>query len=296
MSKDRRSFLTGILAATAGAFAALCAPAQAAEAEIRLIIRGDDMGMCHAVNEACIQCYQEGAMRSVEVMVPTPWYKEAVKLLQETPGLDVGVHLTLTSEWDLCKWGPITRAPSLLDKHGHFLPATIQRPDFPPHTGFLQSNPRLDEVEKELRAQIELAIADIPRVSHLTSHMGAPTASPQLRAVVEKLAGEYHLPLEAPGAKPAGRLGGPKTTPEEKEAALLRIVENLAPGTWLLVDHPGLDTPEMRPLGHPGSGNVAEARAGVTRAFTSPHVKQAIARRGIRLISYQEFHQHAGGK
>jgi len=273
----------------------LAAVAAAQDKEIRLIVRGDDIGSCHAANEACIRCCREGIVRSLEIMVPTPWYKEAVKMLKENPGIDVGVHLTLTSEWQFYKWGPVTHAPSLVDPHGHFFPSTSQRRDFPPNTGFLQAKPKLDEVEKELRAQIELALADLPNVSHLTSHMGTPTASPELRAIVTKLAKKYRLPLEAPGTKPAGQLGGPNATPEEKEAAMVRIVENLTPGTWLFVDHPGLDTPEMRAIGHVGYENVAADRAGVTRAFTSEKVKEAIKRRGVRLMSYAEYHKSRPG-
>jgi predicted glycoside hydrolase/deacetylase ChbG (UPF0249 family) len=269
--------------------------ALAQEKEIRLIVRGDDIGSCHAANEACIQCFREGIVRSVEIMVPTPWYHEAVKMLKETPGLDVGVHLTLTSEWQFYKWGPVTHAPSLVDAHGHFFPMTSQRKDFPPRTGFLQANPNLDEVERELQAQIELALADLPNVSHLSSHMGTPTASPQLRAIVEKLSKKYRLPLEAPGTRPAGGLGGSGATPEQKEAAMVRIVEKLTPGTWLLVDHPGLDVPEMRAIGHLGYEKVAADRAGVTRAFTSDKVKQAIQRRGIRLISYADYYRSRPG-
>ena len=71
--------------------------------EIRLIMRGDDIGSSHAANLGCIKSYQEGIMKSVEVMVPCAWFPEAVQMLQENPGLDVGVHLTLTSEWENVK-------------------------------------------------------------------------------------------------------------------------------------------------------------------------------------------------
>lgn len=88
--------------------------------DIRLIVRADDMGCCHAVNVACIDSYQNGIVRSVEVMVPTPWFNEAVAMINQQPGLDIGIHLTLTSEWELLKWGPITQSPSLVDRMGHF--------------------------------------------------------------------------------------------------------------------------------------------------------------------------------
>ena len=168
---------------------------------IRLIVRGDDIGSSQAANEACIRCYREGIVRSVEVMVAAPWFPHAARLLRENPGLDVGVHLTLTSEWESIKWGPLTEAPSLVDRQGHFYPMTSQRDDFPPGTGFLEARPKLDEVERELRAQIELARRELPRVTHLSAHMGTATCTPELKQIVSKLAAEYQLPLEAPACE-----------------------------------------------------------------------------------------------
>ena len=83
----------------------LCACAQK---PIRLIIRGDDMGYAHAGNEALIKCSQEGIQTSIEVIVPSPWFPEAVKLLEENPGIDVGIHLAITSEWSNIKWRPLS--------------------------------------------------------------------------------------------------------------------------------------------------------------------------------------------
>jgi predicted glycoside hydrolase/deacetylase ChbG (UPF0249 family) len=219
-------------------------------------------------------------------MVPAPWFNEAVKMLCENPGLDVGVHLTLTSEWENLKWGPVTEAPSLVNDNGHFFPTTSQRRDFPAKSGFLQAGPKLDEVESELRAQIELALDRLHNVTHLSCHMGTASATAELRALVERLAVEYRLPLGVDGAQRAGRFGGKDTTAAQKEENLVRVLEDLKPGLWLIVEHPGLDTPEMRAIGHRGYENVAEDRQGVTRAFTSARVKEVIRRRGIRLVSY----------
>lgn len=290
VARHFRAVLCGVLGM---ALASLWAnPVFSGEGEIRLVTRGDDIGSCHAADVACIQCYRDGIVRTLEVMVPGPWFNEAVKMLNENPGLDVGVHLVLTSEWELCKWRPLTGAPSLVDGQGCFFPMTSQRKDFPPNTGFLQSGFKIEEVEKELRAQIELARKMIPRVSHLTSHMGTPTCTKELRALVERLSQEYRLPLELPPTvKHAPPFGGSNKTADQKEADLVRILENLAPGTWQIIEHPGLDTPEMRAIGHVGYWNVAEDRAGVTQAFTSAKVKEAIQRRGILLMSYGDLYR-----
>jgi hypothetical protein len=262
-------------------------PLEGAERGIELLVRADDMGSTHAANEACVRAYREGIVRSVEVIVPGPWFMEAVKLLRENPGLDVGVHLTLTSEWEGCKWGPLTRGPSLVDEDGYFRPMTSQRKDFPPNTGFLEAKPDLKEVEAELRAQIEKAKRHIPRISHVSAHMGTATATPELRAMTARVAREYGLSLEAEGVNFARGFTG--STAAEKENSLLGVIEKLAPGRWLLIEHPGFDTPEMRALGHVGYYNVADERDAVTRAFASDRVEKAIRERGIKLISYRDL-------
>jgi predicted glycoside hydrolase/deacetylase ChbG (UPF0249 family) len=282
--------VVGVLAAgLVGAYGRGAARPGGGPGPIRLVVRADDIGSCHTSNLACIQCFQEGIVRSVEVQVPCPWFNEAVKLLRENPTCDVGVHLTLTSEWENYKWGPLTQAPSLVDGQGNFRPMTSQRPDFPPGTGFLESGWKIDEVEKELRAQIELAQKLIPQVSHLSSHMGTPTCTAELRTLVQKLAQEYKLPIETPGARHVPWMVDSKASAEQREAALVRALEGLRPGAWIVVEHPGLDTPEMQALGHKGYWEVATHRAGVTKAFTSPKVKEVIQRRGIQLTSYRDL-------
>ena len=255
--------------------------------KIQLLVRGDDMGVCHAINEACIKSFRDGMVRSVEIIVPGPWFLDAVKLIRENPGLDAGVHLCLTSEWERCKWRPLTHAPSLADADGYFFPMTNQRQDFPPNTSFLGAKPKLDEVERELRAQIELAKKHLPNISHVSAHMGTATATSELRALTKKLAEEYHLRLDAQGLKSARGFTG--KTPNERETSLVALLEKLEPGLWLLVEHPGFDVPEMRALGHHGYENVAEDREGVTQAFTSAKVAEVIRRRSIKLINYAEL-------
>jgi chitin disaccharide deacetylase len=261
--------------------------------EIALLVRADDMGAAQAVNQACIKTYKDGIVKSVEVIVPGPWFLDAVRLLKENPDLDVGVHLALTSEWERVKWGPLTKAPGLVDGDGYFRPMTRQRPDFPPDTGFLDAKPKLEEVERELRAQIELALRHLgKRVSHVSSHMFAARANPELQALTERLAQEYGLRLEDAGVKFAGGFGNSSFSAEQREKALVELLEKLQPGQWLLLEHPAFDTPEMRSIGHKGYENVAADRAAVTQAFTSARVKEVIARRRIRLLSYADLALH----
>lgn len=257
--------------------------------EIKLLVRADDMGAAQAVNEGCLKSAVDGIVRSVEVIVPGPWYRQAVRMLKDKPDIDVGIHLCLTSEWEEVKWGPLTRAPSLVDAGGHFFPMTRQRKDFPPNTGFLDAGPKAEEVERELRAQIETIKRDLPRLSHMSAHMGAAGATPELKEIVRKLGVEYGLRSEAQNLKPVRGWSGAQKSGEEKEAALADVLGKLEAGTWIIVEHPATDTPESRSLGHLGYMNVAEDRAGVLRAFTSPKVKEAVKARGIKLISYADL-------
>ena len=277
-----------ITALTIG-FHLLPATAQQPAGEIRLLVRADDMGVARAVNEAAIQSCRDGVARSVEVIVPGPWFLDAVRLLKENPTIDVGVHLTLTSEWERLKWRPLTHAPSLVDADGCFYPMTSQRKDWPPNTGFLDARPKPDEVERELRAQIDLALKHLGRqVTHVSAHMGAATATKELRDITERLAKEYNLAIETRALARTPQWSGSHLSPEDKEDRLLKLLEKLGPGQWLIVEHPALDTDEMRAIAHKGYENVAADRAGVLHAFTSERVKKLIADRNIRLISYAD--------
>ncbi len=247
------------------------------------------MGMAHAVNVACLESVTEGIARSIEVIVPAPWFLEAVAMLKEHPEIDVGVHLDLTSEWSGVKWGPVRKdVPSLVDENGHFHPTTNQFRNWPRSEGIAESGWKIEEVESELRAQIEMALRLLPKVTHLSAHMGTATSTPDLRALTERLANEYDLPLQLPNAQRAGRFGSKSDSPEDRVEAMLELIDGLTPGLWLLVEHPGLDTPEMRAIGHKGYENVAEDRAAVTHVFTHPRVKAAIERKGVKLVSYAD--------
>src|SRR5690606_39640398 len=98
---------------------------------VRLIVRADDMGYTHSGNKALIQSYQEGIVTSIEVIVPAPWFPEAVKMLNENPGVDVGIQLALTSEWENIKWRPLSDCPSLKDSDGYFYPMVYPHKAYP---------------------------------------------------------------------------------------------------------------------------------------------------------------------
>ena len=259
-----------------------------AQNEIKLLIRADDIGSFHAANVACIESYKNGIARSVELMVPCVWYPEAVKMLNENPGFDVGIHLVLTSEWSNVKWRPLTNCPSLVDKDGYFFPMVWKNDNFPAGSSIFEARWKIEEVEKELRAQIELALRQVPQVSHLSNHMGFTGLDPKLNELVEKLAKEYKLGSENNNLKYFNGWGR-DVKPEERIEKFCENLEKLEPGSYLFVEHPAHDTDEMATVGHKGYENVATDREWVTRVFTSEKVKETIKKKGIQLISYADL-------
>ncbi|MEP7374139.1 MAG: polysaccharide deacetylase family protein [Chitinophagaceae bacterium] len=257
---------------------------------IRLIIRGDDMGYSHAGNEALIKCAKEGIETSIEVIVPSPWFPEAVKLLADNPGIDVGIHLAITSEWDNIKWRPLSDCPSLKDADGYFFPMIWPNKNYPGQA-VKENQWKLEDLEKEFRAQIELAIKKIPRISHISSHMGCTGISDSVIQMTRKLAKEYNIDIDL------GELNvkyasydGPHKTSDEKIESFIRMLNNFQPGnTYLFVDHPGLNSPELRAIHHIGYGDVATDRQGVVDTWTNEKIKKLIQQKGIQLISHKDL-------
>jgi chitin disaccharide deacetylase len=257
---------------------------------VRLIVQADDMGAAHGIDLATIDAYQRGIVRSAKVIIPAPWLPEAARLLRDNPGLEAGVHLALTSEWSSIKWRPLTHAPSLVDTDGFFYPMIWPNDRFPVGSALKEHSPDIAEIEHELRAQIELAKKMIPHVSYASEHMGFDGVLPEVHDLVMRLMKEYGLFV--PGDVPLQILGGiwqgtdPPSVRVEKLAAKLEILE---PGTWLMIDHAALDTPETRAIGHPGYEYVAADRSAVLAAWTSPKVMDVIKRRGIVLTNRREL-------
>ncbi|HEY6977599.1 MAG TPA: polysaccharide deacetylase family protein [Chitinophagaceae bacterium] len=259
---------------------------------IKLIVRGDDMGYAHSGNEAIIQCYKNGIESSVEVLVPSPWFPEAVKMLNENLDVDVGIHLTLTSEWDYEKWRPLTDCKSLKDSDGYFYPMIWTNKNYP-GKNLLAHDWQLVDIEKEWRAQIELALEKIPRISHISGHMGCTNMNDTVYALTRRLAKEYHIDIEPKDFNVINvSYEGSYATSQEKITSFIAMLQKLETGkTYLFVDHPGFNTPELQAIHHIGYENVAEDRQGVTDVFTNEKVKQVIKEKGIVLIGYKDLKQ-----
>ena len=278
-------------AAAVLACAVLCpAFGSAAEPPRQLAVRCDDVGMCHAVNVAVRKLLETGTPFSASVMFACPWYREAVELLAQHPEVGVGVHLTLNSEWRDYRWGPVagrSKVPSLVDANGHF---------FPSEEAFAARAPDIGEVEAELRAQIERALASGLRIDYLDAHMQTAYSTPQLRALVEKLAREYRLGISTYFGERSASLWD--VAPERKLAALLAFVRESGPGLTLLVAHLGLDNAEMTALvdtNYPQDPfRVGRHRQAELDALTSPAFRAAVAAVGFELVTYRRVIERNG--
>lgn len=265
-------------------------PLAAQEDAVRLIIRSDDMGFSHAANLALIETYEKGITTSIEVMVPTPWFPEAVQLLKEHPGVDVGIHITLTSEWSNVKWRPLTKAPSISDENGYFYPMVWPNDNYGPDQALKAQDWDINEIEQEIRAQIEMAVRNIPRISHLSAHMGCTNLAPEVAEVYRKLAKEYKLDIHPEDVQvKRASYEGPKKSAEQKKQSFIKMLKALEPGTYMFVDHPAYDVPEMQAIHHTGYEDVALDRQGVTDLLTDPDIIQLIKELNIKLISYADL-------
>jgi predicted glycoside hydrolase/deacetylase ChbG (UPF0249 family) len=257
---------------------------------IRLIVKGDDMGAAHGINVATIDAYKRGVLTTTNIIVAGPWFPEAVRLVNENPGLDVGVHLAITSEWENVKWRPLTSAPSIVDADGYFFPMVQPRDGFPPNTSIKESRWKIEDIERELRAQLATAKRHLPQVTYTWNHMGFTSLSPEAAGLVARLSKEYGLVVPSDlGIQWLRGVYDSKDTGAVKAEKLAAKLETLEPGLWEHIDHAATDDPEMRAYGHRGYEWVAADRSAVLEAWTSPKVKAVITRRGIKLTNYRDL-------
>lgn len=260
-------------------------------AKISILIRCDDIGMCHSVNMAAKEVLETGIPVSMSVMVPCPWFAEAAELLKKYSNVSIGVHLTLNSEWKQYRWGPVAGAgtvPSLVDSVGLF---------FPSRSALFANNPSLSEIETELRAQIEKAKTAGLKIDYLDYHMGAAVQTPETRAIVEKLAAEYNLGISRYYDEVAVE-GWYFALPENKLDSMLLNTKKLEPGgTKLYVVHVGLDSPEMKAMedANPwGPKDMSKHRNAERAALVSPQFQQLMKNSNFRLVNYRMMNEVKG--
>ena len=262
-----------------------------------LIVNADDFGMCHDQNEGVMTGLKEGLFTSSTILVTCPWFEEAADFARNNSKADLGVHLTLTAEWDAYKWGPVSArhsVRSLIDEHGYLWQTVPQ----------VYGHARLDEAEQELRAQIEKALAAGIDVTHLDSHMGTLQLRADYHEIYARLAAEYRVPirlasrklmrdqmptvldqLDTSGVVTPDHLvfHGPSKL-EETESYWTNLIRSLFPGVTEILCHPALARDELK-----SCARDAFQREADFRYFTSEKTRRLLADEGIELIGYRKL-------
>ncbi len=270
---------------------ALMSFAQTNSNKIPILIRCDDIGMCHSVNMAAKAVLETGIPVSMSVMTPCPWFMEGAEILKKYSNVSVGIHLTLNSEWKNYKWGPVTgknAVPSLVDSMGYFHGS---------RSALFDSNPSLVEIEKELRAQIEKGLKAGLKIDYLDYHMGTAVQTPATRAIVEKLAAEYRLSISRYYEEEG--VDGVYAAPiESKHDTLISKVSSLTTGpVKLLVFHIGLETPEMNAmedLNIFGLKEMSRHRQAELNALISREFHDLLRQQQYRVVNYGMLNRERG--
>jgi len=264
-----------------------------------LIIHADDLAVAHSQDAASFAALDQHAVTSASIMVPCPWLTEVADYAKAHPDADLGLHLTLTAEWKTYRWGPVASkntVPSLLDSSGYLWP------EVEPAIRSLKS----DEVEREIRAQVERAIAMGIHPTHLDSHMGTLFARPDLFAVYMKIAHEYELPFLAVRTPDAPKellsmltdkdflldslvIADPSVNPANWRTFYTSAIKNLKPGLTEIIVHLGHDDAEMQAVmvDHPDYGSAWRQRD--FDAVTSPEFKKSLDDNHIILIHWSDL-------
>jgi chitin disaccharide deacetylase len=273
-----------------------------------LIIHADDAGFAHSADSAIMLAYQQGAINSASIMVTCPWFPEIAAFAQKHPEMDWGIHLSLTSEWKYYKWqgvAPSSAIPSLLDKNG-YLYGSVE--DFGAHA-------KVDEAEKEIRAQIEKAKAYGIRITHIDNHMGSILASADLMKMYERVGKEYGLPTLVPvnyvrmvaprlvsaidttGVVVDNFIMAYQMAPADKWKNFYNYsLKHLKPGLNELVFHLGFDDNELRAIctGHPDYGSAWRQQD--YNYATSPEFKALLKAQGVYLVTWGDIKKAEYGK
>ena len=265
-----------------------------------LIVHADDLGMAHSVNAATIKAFESSLVNSGSIMVPCPWLSEIAAYARANPQADLGLHLTLTSEWTNFRWGPVTpkdRVATLLDKDGYFRLTESE--------AAAQADPK--EVELEIRAQIARAKALGIVPTHLDSHMATLYQNKALFDIFLRVARDNKLPVRV--AKewssrtdffPASLTPddvfidrtldiNPGVAPQDWATFYSDALRKLQPGVTEVVIHLAYDDAEMRgaTFDHPNWGAAWRQRD--FDFFTSDAFRKLLAENQIKLITWRDL-------
>ncbi|MFO0922000.1 MAG: polysaccharide deacetylase family protein [Pirellulales bacterium] len=288
-------------------FMALLHPVSAQQPPKYLIVHADDAGMSHSANQATIQGLEGGLVTSASIMVPCPWFKEFALYAKNHPQYDYGIHLTLNSEWDVYRWGPVAssdRVPSLIDEEGYLWDEVAQ----------VAAHAKADEVRIELKAQIDKALAFGVPLSHLDTHMGALVSRPDLVEVYVEMATTYNLPIlflsnmspelrkEYPAMAARFEYGIERLQSKKlpmldhliqlyggdnlglRKESYRKAIASIQPGITELIIHCGIENDELRAI------STSSIRRDQDRQlFTDPEVKKWIEDSGAVLTTWKKL-------
>jgi predicted glycoside hydrolase/deacetylase ChbG (UPF0249 family) len=260
--------------------------------KIRLVVRIDDIGFNHASNQALERLGAgNGVVTACSVIVNTGWVDEAVAIANKNPHISYGVHTCLNAEWKPYRWGPVlpvNEVPTLVDEWGHFHGTRAD---------LMANNPNIDEIDREIRAQIDLALAKGLKLSYIDHHMGAAVQTPEMRQRLEKIAADYNLAI----SRYFGEIAKPVIYFQPaitKTEFLLAEIEKLEePGIYILVVHPAVKTPELevlRDLNETGPKDMPDHRQAELDALCDPRLRELLDRKGIELVGYDTLLEKFG--
>ena len=259
-----------------------------------LVIHADDFGMLHSVNRATIEALNARWITSASILVPCPWFPEAARSAREHPEWDLGVHLALTSEWTSVRWRPLSFGSTgsrLTDGDG-YLPSTSAQ------VGQLAQAP---DAEREMRRQIEAALASGVNITHLDTHMFAVASKPALAAEYVKLGRSYGLPLlmdhrelqiEAnPTAVLIDRILAlqPGMAADQWLNAYENLLRPLPAGTYELIVHLAYADDEMRAATYDQPNWGAQWRQNDFDTVKNPEFEKFLRDQGFILVSWRDL-------
>jgi chitin disaccharide deacetylase len=264
-----------------------------------LIIHADDLGVAHSVDTASFAALDQKAVSSASIMVPCPWLTEVADYARSHPDADLGLHLTLNSEWKTYRWGPVApkdQVSSLLAPDGYLFG----------ESGAFRVHAKADEVEREIRAQVEQATKLGIHPTHLDSHMGSLFLTPDLFMVYVKVAHDYKLPFMAVRVNDERNkllsllsdkdivldsmvIFDPRVPPDQWTGSYVKALRSLKPGLHEMIVHLGHDDSELEAItvDHPDYGAVWRQRD--FNAVTSPEFKKALEENHIILVGWKDL-------
>ncbi|HKV63283.1 MAG TPA: polysaccharide deacetylase family protein [Candidatus Acidoferrum sp.] len=264
-----------------------------------LIVHADDLAIAHSEDAASFDALEKNAVTSASIIVPGPWLTEVAAYAKAHPDADLGLHLALTSEWKTYRWGSAEskdKVPSLFDPSGYLWPETLPA----------VHNIKPEEAEREIRAQVERAMAFGIHPTHLDSHMGVLFSSPELFAMYVKVAHEYKLPFLAVRTPNAPAqffsllsekdvildsvvIANPTVHANEWRDFYVNAVKNLKPGLTEIIVHLGHDDAELQAVtvDHPDYGSAWRQRD--FDVMTSPEFKKALEENHIILVKWKDL-------